>query len=205
MIQRFIPKLSANEKKILGLTAFVLLLVFVDRFFFGPALSHLKSLREDIQDKENSLKRYVRFLSYEDQISKEWDILKKYYTEKQLTPGEIKEVFLNKIEMLARAANISFIRVTPTEGENKKDYTEYFANLECAGKLKDILTFMHAIDTSDELMKIGKFNMNAKKTGSEEITVSMTVSKIIVELDLTEENEKPVISPPDFSESEEEK
>ncbi len=202
MIQQFISKLSANEKKILALTAFVLLLVFVDRFFFGPALEHLKSLQEDIQDKENSLKRYLRFLSYRDQISKEQNILEKYYTEKQLTPGEIKEIFLNKIEMLAHAANISSIRVTPSEGEKKKDYTEYFANLECMGKLKDILTFMHAIDTSEELMKVGKLNMSAKKVGSDEITVSMTVSKIIVESEMIEKNEKPVMLKPNFSESE---
>lgn len=203
MIQKLISKLSANEKKILVLTAFVLLLVFVDRFFLDPAVTHLKSLEEDIQDKENSLKRYVRFLSYKNQISKEQDMLKKYYAEKELTPGEIKEIFLNKIEMLASAANISSIRVTPSEGENKKDYTEYSANLECAGKFKDILTFMHAIDTSEELMKIVKFNMSAKKVGSDEITVSMTVSKIIVESETIGKDDKPVMLKPIFSESEE--
>ena len=205
MIQKFISKLSQNEKKILVLTGIVFLMVFLDRFFFGPALENLKSLGEDIQDKENSLKRYLRFLSYRNQISKERDMLEKYYTKKQLNPGEIKEIFLNKIEMLAHEANISSIRVTPTEGENKKDYTEYFANLECLGKFKDILTFMHAIDSSPELIKIVKFNMNAKKSSSDEITVSMTVSKIIVELEMTGKNEKPVMLKPSFSESEEKK
>ena len=203
MIQKFISKLSANEKKILALTAFVLLLVFVDRFFLDPAVTHLKFLQQDIQDKENSLKRYLRFLAYKNQILKEQEMLKKYYTEKELTPGEIKEIFLNKIEMLAHAANISSIRVTPSEGENKKDYAEYSANLECAGKFKDILRFMHAIDTSVELMKIGKFNLSAKKVGSDEIAVSMTVSKIIVESQMIEKNDKPIVLKPIFSESEE--
>ena len=128
----------------------------------------------------------MRFLSYKDQISKERDRLEKYYAQKQLTPGETKEIFLNKIEMLAQEANISSIRVTPSAGEKKKDYTEYFANLECLGKFKDVLTFMHAIDSSEELMKIMKFSMTAKKASSDEFTVSMTVSKIIVESETIE-------------------
>ena len=203
MIQKFISKLSQNEKKILVLAGIVLFMVFLDRFFFGPALENLKSIEEDIRDKENSLKRYLRFLSYKDQISKERDMLEKYYAKKQLNSGEIKEIFLNKVEMLAHQANISSIRVTPSEGEKKKDYTEYFANLECLGKFKDILTFMHAIDSSEELMKIVKFSMNAKKAGSDELTVSMTVSKIIVESETIEKNDKPVMLAPSFSESEE--
>ncbi len=44
MIQKFISNLSANEKKILALTAFILLLVFMDRFFFGPALDRIKKI-----------------------------------------------------------------------------------------------------------------------------------------------------------------
>ena len=203
MIQKFISKFSQNEKKILVLTGTILLMVFLDRFFFGPALENLKSIKEDIHDKENSLKRYLRFLSYKDQISKERDMLEKYYAQKQLNPGEIKEVFLKKIEKLAHEANISSIRVTPSEGENKKDYTEYLANLECLGKFKDILTFMHAIDSSEELMKIVKFSMNAKKAGSDELTVAMTVSKIIVESEMIKKNENPIMLAPSFSESEE--
>lgn len=185
-MQKFISKLSSNEKKILTLTGLVLLLAFMDRFFFGPALGHLKSLEEEIREQENSLKRYVRFLSYRDQISKERELLQKYYTNKQLTPGEIKEIFLNKIEMLAHSANISSIRVVPSEGEDRKDYTEYFANLECVGKFKDVLSFMHSLDSSDELMKIVKVNLSAKKAGADEISASMTVSKIIVESELVE-------------------
>ena len=203
MIQKFISKLSQNEKKMLVLAGIILLMVFLDRFFFGPSLENLKSIEEDIRDKENSLKRYVRFLSYKDQIFQEREILEKYYAQKQLNPGEIKEIFLNKIEMLAHEANISSIRVTPSEGEKRKDYTEYLANLECLGKFKDILTFMHAIDSSRELMKIVKFSMNTKKAGSDELTVSMAVSKIIVESETVEKNDKPVMLSPSFTESEE--
>ena len=203
MIQKFISKLSQNEKKIFVLAGIFILMVFLDRFFFGPSLENLKSIEEDIHDKENSLKRYVRFLSYKDQISQEGEMLEKYYAQKQLNPGEIKEIFLNKIEMLAHQSNISSIRVTPSEGEKRKDYSEYLANLECLGKFKDILTFMHAVDSSQELMKIVKFSMNTKKAGLDELTVSMTISKIIVESETVEKNDKPVMLSPSFTESEE--
>lgn len=191
MIQQFISKLSQKEKKILVLAVVIFLLAILDRIFFGPALANLKSLEDEIRYKESSLKRDLRFLSYRDQILKEKDTLKRFYTKKQLTPGEIKEAFLNKIESLANQADLSSIRVSPTEGESKKGYTEYSASFECVGKLKDVLRFVHEVDSSNDLMKVVQFNIGGKKSSAEEVNASMTISTIIVALDPQDEITSP--------------
>ena len=182
MIQQFFAKLSEKEKKILFVTIFVVLLAFLDRAFFGPAISNLKSLQEDIRDKEDSMKQDLHLIAYKNRILKEKEVLHRYYAKKTLSPGEIKELFLNKIEMLATKSNVMLIKVTPSDGEQKKGFVEYSANLECSGKLKDLVGFMHAIDSSEELLRIIKFNMSVKKASSDEISSTMTVSKLIIDL-----------------------
>ncbi len=181
MIQKFISKLSGKEKKILYVTIGVVLMAFMDRLFLGPVTAKLSVLDEDIKTQENSIKRDLRFLSYKDRIIKERKLLNKYYVKKMQSEEEIIAAFLKRIEMLASDSKITLVKVTPTESAQKKGYIEYYASLECTGKLKDVVTFMHLIDSSPELLKIIKFSISAKKASPDEVLSSMTVSKIIVE------------------------
>ena len=181
MIQKFISKLSEKERKILYLTAAMVLLALLDRVFLGPVTARLSSLDEEIHTRENSLKRNLRFLAYKDQIMKEKEALRRYYTKKQYTPEEIIAAFLKRIEVLSGDAKINLIKVTPSEGEEKKGYKEYHASLECNGKLKDVLSFLHMVDSSDELLKVVSFNMTAKKASPDEVTAVVTIVKIMVD------------------------
>jgi hypothetical protein len=52
--------------------------------------------------------------------------------------------------------------------------------LECSGKLADVVTFMHLINTSEELTKVVKFNLGSKKADSDEIKATMTVARVII-------------------------
>ena len=183
MIQKFIEKFSDKEKNLFYLTIVVLLVLLVDRIFLGPILSSIKELDENIKYQENSIKRDLRFLSYKDHIISERKILKKYYNRKPQTEEEIIAGFLKRIEVLASSAKVNVIKLTPPgEAEQKKGYKEYVADLECSGKIKDVISFMHAVDSSDELLRIIRLSMNAKKASSEDILSSMAISKMIIDL-----------------------
>ena len=192
MIQKFISKLSEKEKKIFYLTVVVVLLALLDRLFLGPVLSRLKSLDEEIRYQENSIRRDLRFLSYKDRILAEKEALKSFYARKKLTQEETIAVFLKKIEMLASDAKITLIKVTPLEREQKKGYLEYYASLDSIGKLKDIATFIHLVDSSKDLLKVIKMNINAKKASSEDINASITIAKIIVDPPASDQDEPDV-------------
>lgn len=181
MIQNFISKLSEKEKKILYITIVFVLLAFLDRLFVGPAMEKLKSLESEIESQENLIKRDLRFLSYKNKILRENEDLRKYYTLKSLSEEEIIAAFLKKIEMLASEAKVNLIRVSPSESRQRNGYTEYFATLECDGLLENVAKFAYTIDISGDLLKIVKLDMAPKKAGSDDVTATMAVSKIIID------------------------
>lgn len=190
MIQNFISKLSPNEKKIFYIAIIFVLLALLDRLFLGPAMSRLKSLDEDIEQQKNVIKGDLRFLSYKDKILKENENFKPYYTAKTQAEEEIIAAFLKKVEILASDAKINLIKVNPADTKQRKGFIEYYANLECDGKLEDMARFIYSINTSGDLLKIVKLTMAPKKAGSEEVNASITVTKTIIDASAVEEAEQ---------------
>jgi len=188
LIQDFYNKLSEHEKKIFYITVIAVLFAFVDRLFLDPVLTKLRTLDEAIVKQENSIKRDLRFLSYKDRILKEKNTLSIYYTTEYFTEEEIIAGFLKRIEILATNANVNLIKVTPSEGKQKKGHIEYSAMLECSGTLEQTIRFMHLMDTSPELIKIMKFTIVPGKGDEGLMKSNMTVARIMVEAeDLVEE------------------
>ncbi len=181
MIQDFFNKLSANERKFFYIALLFALLAVFDRLFLGPVTSKLKLLDDAIEEQKNMIKGDLRLLSYKDKILKENDALKPFFAQKIQTEEEIIAAFLKHIEILATESKVNLIRVNPSDSKSKKGFIEYYANLECDGLLENVVKFMHSIDASEDLLKVVKFNMGPKKAGSEEVSASMTVVKIIVD------------------------
>ena len=62
------------------------------------------------------------------------------------------------------------MKLNPSEITNQKGSIQYFANLECVGRLQNVITFMHKIDTTNNLLKVVKMNMTGNKATPEEVT-----------------------------------
>lgn len=185
MIQSFLTKMSPAEKKLFyGATVFFLVAV-LDRMFWGPVSVQLKTLDERIHQEEGNIKKDLRFLAYKNRILAEQDAFSGYFVHKFNSEEEIIADFLKRIEILATEANINLIKVAPNEGQQKKGYKEYTASLDCNGQLSDLIRFLHLIDSSPELLKTVKFSINAKKSETNEVLASMTVSKILVDAGTT--------------------
>ena len=183
MINDFYTKLSEQEKKIFYVAVSIVFLMVLDRAFLGPVLSRMKSLDAEIAQQKSVIQRDLRFLSYKDRILKENETLKSYYENETKTVEEIIAVFLKNLEMMATQSKVNLIKVAPTDSKQKKGYIEYYASLECEGFLENLVTFMHAIDTSDDLLKIIKVDMGLKRASGEEILCNMVVAKIIIDSD----------------------
>ena len=181
MFQQIYTKLSEKERKILYVTILFIILAFVDRLFLSPTGERLKTLDQDIKEEENDIKKDLHFLSYKAKILKESETLRPYFSHKEKTEEEIIASFLKKIEILATQANINLVKVSPSEAKDKKGYKEYSANLECSGTLPNLVTFLHLVDSSSDLLKTTKLNMSVKKAGTEDLLSTMTVTKIIMD------------------------
>lgn len=163
MIQKFFAGLSDNGKKLLAVALIFIVAALVDRLLIGPSMSRLSSINEEIAEEKNSLKQDLHFLSHKERILKESKVYEPFIMAKFPAEEEIIAGFLKKVEMLANKANVTLVKVTPNAGEGQDNYLRYSADLECSGVLSDVITFMHLVDTSPDLMKVIKFNLGSKK------------------------------------------
>ena len=180
MIQKFFSGLSDNGKKLMTVALIMVAAALFDRLLIGPTMSRMSAIDQEIAKEESALRQDLRFLSHKDKILKESKVFAPYITEKMPTEEEIIAGFLKKVEMLANKANVTLVKVTPSTGQAQDNYLRYTADLECSGILADMVTFMHLVDSSPDLMKVVKFSLGAKKADSDDVKATMTVSKIVV-------------------------
>lgn len=180
MFQKFFSKLSEKERNVFHVALFIVMLAVVDRVFLGPVLEQINIIQSKISSEENSVKRDLRFLSYKDKIVQESESLGKYFTENVPDIDVINADFLSVIEKLATESNVVLVKSNPSNSVKEKDYSTYSANLDFSGKISDVISFMYAINSTDELLKVTRYNMSAKRGTKDEVNASMTVSKLIV-------------------------
>lgn len=180
-VNKFVGDLNDLQKKLLIAALVIVVLALFDRLLIGPTMSRLSAIDAEINHEEKSIKQDLKFLSYKDRIVKEQREIEGFITKEIPTEEELISAFLKTLEGLAAKANINIAKVSPSTGSGDGNLLKYQADLECSGKLADIVTFMHLVDSSDELLKVTKYNLFGKKADAEDnIKVSMTVEKVIV-------------------------
>jgi len=185
LLNDFYSKLNEQEKKIFYVALVIVMLMVLDRMFLGPSLSKMKTYDEEIEQQRINIQRDLRFISYKNQIMEEDRALRPYYKNDYKTEEQIIAAFLKKVEMIATEANINLIKITPAESKERKGFTEYYANLECEGLLENIAAFMHAVDTSSDLLKIIKVSFTLKRASGDEVVVGMEIAKMLMGSRLT--------------------
>ncbi len=179
-INKFIAGLNENQKKLLLITVVLVIAALFDRLLIAPTMSRLSSIEEDIAKEEATIKQDMRFLGYKDRIAQESNEIKPYLTKNMSTDEEMIAAFLRKLESLAGQTKVTLIKISPAPGEQDADYWKYQADLECSGNLGDVISFMHAVNSDTDLMKVDKFNFSGKKSDTDEIKATMTVEKVVV-------------------------
>jgi Tfp pilus assembly protein PilO len=162
-INKFIAGLNDNQKKLLVIAMVIVVAALLDRLFIGPTMSHLSAIEEDIAKEEVTIKQDIRFLGYKDRIVQESNEIAPYLTTNMSTDEEMIAAFLKKIENLAAQTKVNLIKINPAAGEQDAEYWKYQADLECSGNLGDVISFMHAVNSDTDLMKVDKFNFSGKK------------------------------------------
>jgi hypothetical protein len=183
MMHTFITKLSEKEKKIFYATILFVSLAVFDRLFFGPVLEKISQIDTKITQEKNDITRDLRFLSYKNRIKEELGAFDKYFTKEQQDDNVVNAEFLSAVERIATEAKISLVKSTPAEVKKKSEYIEYYANLDCKGSLENIITFIHMLNSSDELLKVVQYNLVPKRGATDEVNVSMMVMKMVVSPD----------------------
>ncbi len=188
MVSDFYTKLSAQEKMFLYITLGVILAAVFDFLFLQPVFSKLKTLDVAIVQTKDDIRRDVRYLAYKEKIFKEKEIYRAYKLDEAKTEDQIFSAFLGAVENFAREVEVNPGKLNPGDVVRKKGYAEYFANMECSGKFENIIKLIHKIDTTPNLLKVVKINIIAKKSSADEVTVSMKISKLIIDAKTVADN-----------------
>lgn len=162
------------------MTVLFVLLACFDRLFLGPVLGKLSTIDNEISIQEQSVVRDLRFLTYKDKIVRELKTFEKYIHKGQKDDDVINADFLSVVERLATKTKVNLVKSNPSEIKHEKDLDKYYANLDCVGTLEDVLTFMHEINSTEELLKVVKFNMSPKRGVENTVNVSMSVVKVAI-------------------------
>ncbi len=151
-----------------------------DRLFMNPALKKIKATEVEIKQQEERIRQDLAFLANREAIEKEAELFSKYIPETIPDNDQVNTELFRSIERLAQEANVDLIKSNPGEIKEQDSHVEYYANLDCSGDLKDIISFMHLLNTSEDLFKVVQFSMSPKRGVQDQISTSMRVVKMVV-------------------------
>ena len=180
MLQGFLNKLSSKGKLFFYLMVVVLTIAIIDRLFIGPVNNHINKLSNEIEQQKNIVNQDYDLLSRKDEIERKMKTFKQYFTKAVEDEDVVTAGFLEKVESLATQSQVNLVKSNPSDSKKEENYSQYSVNLDCMGDLKNVVEFMHLINSTDELLKISQFNMTPKRGSKTEVNASMTVTKLIV-------------------------
>lgn len=180
MINQFMSKLSDKEKKVLYITILIVGLAALDRLLIAPGLESLKSSNDEIAKQEKIIKADLRVLNNKENINAREEVYSKFYQDKVEANDVVNRGLLSTIERIATKSKITITKSNPTDIKKQKRTIEYYANLDCTGGLENMISFMHAINSSDDLLKIIRFDLLPKKGTENEVSASMSVVKLVM-------------------------
>ena len=175
----FYAKLSATEKKIFWMTAALVAFVFVDRVIILPVSTTLTALNTNLREQEISIKKSMSVLLRKEGIIAESREYMAYSVEAK-NPEEEMVGLLKEVEAQAEKSGVTLIYVKPANVKDEKGVKRYYCTLELEAPMEQVATFFHAIESSTQLLKIEKYQVQPKSKQSSTARTAVTVYKTVL-------------------------
>lgn len=185
MIEAFYAKLQKKEKTLFLAAIVFVALAIMDRAVLGPILAELKVLQTEITQQEQAIQRNLRILSFKDSILREYSEISVYLDTGEKSREEIVSSLLKMIENLARQKSITISNIQSGDVEENPLYNEYITGIQCEGSLHNLLEFMDALEVSDFLFRILKFQLAAKSKKGDILTANIDIARVLIEAEIT--------------------
>ena len=164
-LSNFYAKLSKSERRILAVTLVFLGIAFVDRVIVMPIVSTLVDLSRNVHEQETAIRKSMNMLLHKDTILAEHEVYMSYSVEAK-SPEEETVGLLKEVEAVAEKSGVSLLYVKPGTVKEENATKKYYANLECEGTMEKVATFFHDIESSSQLIKIEKYQIQPKNKES---------------------------------------
>lgn len=175
----FWNKLSDKEKLGLGLAFAVMAVALLDRLVVTPVRDHFRRINQEIKIKEKQLAHDLRNVHQEDTISQKFD---KYVEYVQRSGSDEEEVarILGEIESLARQSDIYLANMKPQSPKEVEFYKQYAVEIDAEGEIGPLITFLHQLNTSKQLLRVEKLRLGSNRKGEKTLKASMLVTRVLL-------------------------
>jgi len=182
-LNNFLTKLPSGQKKIFyGVVIAIIGLLFYF-LYVKPITKKIAETDIKIQSQEKQIREDIGYLANKEQINNQIKNYSKYFPKVMSSKDDIESGIYKALEQLSSQSNLNLEKSQLGETVDEDSYVKYHASLVCSGKLSDTISFMHLLNSSDDLFKITGFTMSPKRGAENEVTTSITLEKLIVKPD----------------------
>jgi Tfp pilus assembly protein PilO len=176
----FFYKLSKKERVGILAALAVIMVVLVDKLVISPVGDKVQRINQEIKFSEKKLSRDLRNINNKDAIESEYRKYKNYVKKSSASDEEDVANILGEIEGLARSAGVNLVDIKPQATKQADFYKEYAIAVEVEGTMEQVITFLHNLNSSTQLLRAVKLRIGLKDKESSLIKASLLVTKISV-------------------------
>jgi Tfp pilus assembly protein PilO len=174
----FFSKLSKKEKAGVIAACVIIAAVFVDRAVIHPMGAKLRRIGQEIAFSEKKLNHDLRNIHNKELIESEYAKYKNSIRKGAASDEENVSNMLAEIEGLARTAGVNLVDIKPQASKQIDFYKEYAAEVTIEGQMEQIITFLHKLNSSAQLLRAVKLRLGMKQKESSFVRASMLVTHI---------------------------
>ncbi len=179
-MNKFLEGLSSGQKK----AFYVFLVAVVAGLFYllyiGPVMKRIDDIDQKIALKSQDIQKDLEYLGREAAILKEAKSLDKYVPKDIKSDDDIGKEFFSSLRILSQQANVTIEKDSPRDTVRADAYIKYYADLTVTGELRDMVSFMHLLNSTEDLFKIVEFTLTPSRGEDNMVTTSMTVVKLVL-------------------------
>jgi intergrase/recombinase len=144
-----------------------------------PVGNYLGRINEQIEEQKRILPKKLQILNYKDKVLKEYQQLKEFMTDQNLSEEEEIAQLLREIERVSKKSNLFVQNINPVKRNNvSTDIYELTVDIEGGGKIEQVITFMQELETENPPIRIRDFTLSPKAKDSEELKFLFTIVKL---------------------------
>jgi hypothetical protein len=174
-MQKFLTK---REQLIFYLTMGVIAFGVLFNIFLSPLLQEYDNLNREINLTRSKLQKYSRLISQKDYILAKYDKLSSVLKLPQENESGVLSA-LSEMENIAKASNVHIVDIRPQSQRGGSAYKEAYIDIRAEADLANFLRFIYGIENSFSVLKIKKFQINARP-GSTALEGIFTISQFSV-------------------------
>ncbi len=174
-----LPTLYPREKRILWVTAAVLIAALCYLFLLDPFFREWRTLSSRIQLAQGKLQRTRLLLKRKSEIEAAYQALTGGSTDRSKAPESVVTQMLQEVEDLAQKSGLNILELRPLPGRKKGFFQEQGLELSAEGTAPQFARFIYSLFESPNPLKIEKLELRSKSGGDPSLRGILVLSTLL--------------------------